>query len=143
MYAETNATTMVFPSVSQRPNRPAYRKLCRCDRLRGSFCKTGLIGTRADQSNGVLHFCSFAVPEALTPSLPLRWLALIPFDFAALTSHRAAFEDAPLSRYTIPMARASNPRLSSLPMRDPAFIKPMECLAVSRLPEGTEWIYTL
>jgi ATP-dependent DNA ligase len=34
-------------------------------------------------------------------------------------------------------------RLVSLPERQAAFIEPMECLAVSKLPEGPEWIYQI
>jgi DNA ligase D-like protein (predicted ligase) len=35
------------------------------------------------------------------------------------------------------------PRLESLPQREAAFIEPMECLAVSKLPEGPEWLYEI
>ena len=33
--------------------------------------------------------------------------------------------------------------LDSLPRREAAFIEPMECLAVSRLPDGVEWTYEI
>ena len=33
--------------------------------------------------------------------------------------------------------------LESLPMREAAFIEPMECLAVAKLPEGPVWIYEI
>jgi ATP-dependent DNA ligase len=35
------------------------------------------------------------------------------------------------------------PRLESLPQREATFIEPMECLAVSKLPEGPAWIYEI
>jgi len=41
------------------------------------------------------------------------------------------------------MARASNARLRSLPARDPAFIEPMECLAVSKLPDAPGWVWEI
>ena len=34
-------------------------------------------------------------------------------------------------------------RLDSLPRREASFIEPMECLAVSKLPEGTQWIWEI
>jgi ATP-dependent DNA ligase len=33
--------------------------------------------------------------------------------------------------------------LNSLPLRSAAFIEPMECLAVSKLPEGPQWVYEI
>src|SRR5215472_16459427 len=33
--------------------------------------------------------------------------------------------------------------LRSLPSREAGFVEPMECLAVSRLPEGPEWVYEI
>jgi DNA ligase D-like protein (predicted ligase) len=33
--------------------------------------------------------------------------------------------------------------LESLPQREAVFIEPMECLAVSKLPEGPEWVYEI
>jgi DNA ligase D-like protein (predicted ligase) len=33
--------------------------------------------------------------------------------------------------------------LESLPQREATFIEPMECLAVSKLPEGPEWVYEI
>ena len=41
-----------------------------------------------------------------------------------------------LSPYAIRMARADRARLRFLPTRDSAFIEPMECLAVVKLPQG-------
>jgi ATP-dependent DNA ligase len=41
------------------------------------------------------------------------------------------------------MARVSRARLRSLPKRDPAFIEPMECLAVAKLPEGAQWVWEI
>jgi bifunctional non-homologous end joining protein LigD len=35
------------------------------------------------------------------------------------------------------------PSLESLPMREAAFIEPMECLSVSKLPEGPDWVYEI
>src|SRR5712672_2363702 len=32
-------------------------------------------------------------------------------------------------------------RLDSLPKREASFVEPMECLSVSKLPEGLEWIW--
>jgi len=34
-------------------------------------------------------------------------------------------------------------RLDSLPRREVAFVQPMECLAVSRLPDGVDWAYEI
>jgi hypothetical protein len=34
-------------------------------------------------------------------------------------------------------------KLESLPQRDAAFIEPMECLAVAKLPEGPEWLHEI
>jgi ATP-dependent DNA ligase len=34
-------------------------------------------------------------------------------------------------------------KLESLPLREAAFIEPMECLAVPKLPEGPEWLYEI
>jgi ATP-dependent DNA ligase len=31
--------------------------------------------------------------------------------------------------------------LQALPAREPGFIEPMECLAVTQLPEGADWVY--
>jgi ATP-dependent DNA ligase len=31
----------------------------------------------------------------------------------------------------------------SLPAREAAFIEPMECLAVAKLPDGPEWVYEI
>jgi len=31
----------------------------------------------------------------------------------------------------------------SLPPRSAAFVEPMECLAVSKLPEGSQWVYEI
>src|SRR5215470_9741255 len=33
--------------------------------------------------------------------------------------------------------------LDSLPRREAGFIQPMECLAVSRLPDGSNWVYEI
>jgi ATP-dependent DNA ligase len=55
----------------------------------------------------------------------------------------SGFRGHTLSRYTIPMARVSRARLHFLPPRDPAFIEPMECLAVAKLPEGAHWIWEI
>jgi len=34
-------------------------------------------------------------------------------------------------------------KLESLPRREAAFIEPMECLAVTKLPEGPEWVHEI
>jgi ATP-dependent DNA ligase len=36
----------------------------------------------------------------------------------------------------------ANP-LRSLPKTKAAFVEPMECLAVSKLPEGPQWVYEM
>jgi ATP-dependent DNA ligase len=33
--------------------------------------------------------------------------------------------------------------LASLPRREAAFVEPMECLAVSKLPEGPNWLWEI
>jgi ATP-dependent DNA ligase len=37
----------------------------------------------------------------------------------------------------------SEARLRSLPKRNAAFVEPMECLAVSKLPDGPHWLYEI
>jgi hypothetical protein len=32
-------------------------------------------------------------------------------------------------------------QLDSLPRKEAAFIEPMECLSVSKLPEGSQWVW--
>jgi hypothetical protein len=34
-------------------------------------------------------------------------------------------------------------KFASQPQRQPAFIEPMECLAVTKLPDGPEWVYEI
>ena len=34
-------------------------------------------------------------------------------------------------------------RLESLPLREGAFIEPMECLGVPKLPDGSHWVYEI
>jgi hypothetical protein len=34
-------------------------------------------------------------------------------------------------------------RLASLPKTEASFVEPMECLSVSKLPEGLEWIWEI
>ena len=34
-------------------------------------------------------------------------------------------------------------QFDSLPLRPAAFIEPMECLAVPKVPEGSEWVYEI
>jgi DNA ligase D-like protein (predicted ligase) len=34
-------------------------------------------------------------------------------------------------------------KLESLPLREAAFIEPMECLALAKLPEGLDWVYEI
>jgi ATP-dependent DNA ligase len=34
-------------------------------------------------------------------------------------------------------------RLRSLPKRNAAFVEPMECLAVSKLPDDSQWLYEI
>ena len=41
------------------------------------------------------------------------------------------------------MAKARGARLRSLPTRDPAFIEPMECLAVAKLPDAPGWVWEI
>src|SRR6266853_3503219 len=41
------------------------------------------------------------------------------------------------------MQRKMQARLASLPRTQAAFIEPMECLSVSRLPEGAAWIWEI
>ena len=39
------------------------------------------------------------------------------------------------------MERKLRARLESLPKTEASFIEPMECLSVSRLPEGPQWVW--
>ena len=34
-------------------------------------------------------------------------------------------------------------RISSLPTRNATFVEPIECLAVTKLPEGSQWVYEI
>jgi len=34
-------------------------------------------------------------------------------------------------------------KLTSLPQKSAAFIEPMECLAVAKLPDGVQWLYEI
>ena len=37
----------------------------------------------------------------------------------------------------------TKPKLTSLPQKDAAFVEPMECLSVSKLPEGSQWSWEI
>ncbi len=39
--------------------------------------------------------------------------------------------------------KARTKNLSSLPRRDAAFVEPMECLAVAKPPDGSQWLYEI
>jgi bifunctional non-homologous end joining protein LigD len=39
--------------------------------------------------------------------------------------------------------KSRSPTLARLPQRKAEFIEPMECLAVSTLPRGSEWIWEI
>jgi len=39
------------------------------------------------------------------------------------------------------MQRETRARLESLPKTEASFIEPMDCLSVSKLPEGLGWIW--
>jgi hypothetical protein len=41
------------------------------------------------------------------------------------------------------MERKTQARLASLPRTRASFIEPMECLSVSKLPEGAPWIWEI
>src|SRR6266849_2322418 len=41
------------------------------------------------------------------------------------------------------MQREMRARLESLPRTQASFIEPMECLSVSKLPEGTQWVWEI
>ena len=41
------------------------------------------------------------------------------------------------------MPSALAKKLHSLPARSPAFIEPMQCLSVSKLPDGSQWLYEI
>jgi len=44
-------------------------------------------------------------------------------------------------RDTVSIEGALSKRIDSLPLRSAAFVAPMERLAVSKLPEGSQWAY--
>jgi hypothetical protein len=48
-----------------------------------------------------------------------------------------------LKRRKLFSRRMNEARLRSLPKRDAAFVEPMECLAVSKLPDGPQWLYEI
>jgi hypothetical protein len=39
------------------------------------------------------------------------------------------------------MPSALTKKLHLLPSRSAAFVEPMECLAVAKLPDGAQWLY--
>src|SRR5216683_3212903 len=41
------------------------------------------------------------------------------------------------------MQRKMQARLASLPRTQASFVEPMECLSVSKLPEGLEWLWEI
>jgi hypothetical protein len=41
------------------------------------------------------------------------------------------------------MQKEIRARLDSLPKTEASFVEPMECLSVSKLPEGLEWIWEI
>src|SRR6201981_2671249 len=41
------------------------------------------------------------------------------------------------------MRREMRARLDSLPKTEASFVEPMECLSVSKLPEGLEWLWEI
>src|SRR5216683_5913516 len=41
------------------------------------------------------------------------------------------------------MQREMRARLESLPKTQASFVEPMECLSVSKLPEGSEWLWEI
>jgi ATP-dependent DNA ligase len=45
--------------------------------------------------------------------------------------------------YTTPMTRVDGKGLDSLPKREATFIEPMECLAVTKPPNGSQWLWEL
>jgi DNA ligase D-like protein (predicted ligase) len=38
---------------------------------------------------------------------------------------------------------STKPKLTSLPQKDATFVEPMECLSVSKLPEGSQWLWEI
>src|ERR1700731_5409406 len=47
----------------------------------------------------------------------------------------------PLPRLKNVLQREMRARLESLPRTEASFIEPMECLSVSKLPEGNQWVW--
>jgi hypothetical protein len=41
------------------------------------------------------------------------------------------------------MQKEIRARLDSLPKTEASFVEPMECLSVSKLPEGLEWLWEI
>jgi hypothetical protein len=41
------------------------------------------------------------------------------------------------------MEKEIRARLDSLPKTEASFVEPMECLSVSKLPEGLEWLWEI
>src|SRR5437773_11273878 len=41
------------------------------------------------------------------------------------------------------MGRETRSRLASLPKTEASFVEPMDCLSVSKLPEGLEWLWEI
>jgi ATP-dependent DNA ligase len=68
----------------------------------------------------------------------LCWFELERLTLTLLNADAAAF-----SQYTIQMARVAAAKLRSLPQRTAAFIEPMECLAVAKLPDAPGWVWEI
>jgi hypothetical protein len=43
----------------------------------------------------------------------------------------------------LPPPMPTKRKLTALPQKDAAFIEPMECLSVPRLPEGSQWLWEI
>src|SRR5207249_9879428 len=48
-----------------------------------------------------------------------------------------------VGRGRIKMQKEFRARLDSLPKTEASFVEPMECLSVSKLPEGLEWLWEI
>src|SRR5713226_3293328 len=49
----------------------------------------------------------------------------------------------PIPRLKNAMQKEMRARLDSLPRTEASFIEPMECLSVSKLPEGAQWVWEI
>jgi DNA ligase D-like protein (predicted ligase) len=96
------------------------------------------------RSNEEIYYAAFGSNGfGVSSSVPKSRLC-VQGSFAADRSSRG------MTRYTLPVATsrmkklsAAAKQLNALPTRKATFVAPMECLSVSELPEGSQWLWEI